>query len=201
MKPTRFRLGFWICLAISGIVLAEPAMAQADNVVPNRGFEIPGCSSSIICVWDSLGRSVFYRDTSQPHTGDASMHLWCGVFGCEPSFGYASLAAGTERAACAPLGPGTHAASFWYRTGYSEGVWLSMYAAYSQEPGCAGPWSGGFLSGQPIGDNSWHEMSGALRWHRPVRTRRSSASVWRRFATTIAPSSPASTTSSSRTRD
>src|SRR5829696_3285126 len=71
-KPRHFKPRFWLCLAIATIVLVVPASAQAENVVPNPGFEIPGCSTdpngpeTTICGWpDPLVWELWmFRDTS-----------------------------------------------------------------------------------------------------------------------------------------
>ena len=52
MKPTSFKIRFWLGLAIAAIGLVVPASAQAENVVPNPGFEnncAPAPTLTAIC--------------------------------------------------------------------------------------------------------------------------------------------------------
>jgi chitodextrinase len=165
MRP-KFRFGFWLCLAVAGIALGLPAAAQATtNVVPNPGFEQGGCGSTpIICGW--LGYGVMSRDTTNPHSGSASMSLGCVSTGCWPSGGWASLWASTDPAFCAAIGPGTHPASFWYQAS-ADGT-VALRATFFQAPDCAGPASGDFFSDSATGDDAWHEATGDL--HAPSGT-------------------------------
>jgi hypothetical protein len=160
MKRRNFKIRFWLGLAIAGVALGLPAVAQATtNVVPNSGFEQGGCGSTpVICGW--VGYGLMSQDTANPHSGSASMSLGCGNTGCYSSGGGAGLSASTDPAFCAAIGPGTHPASFWYRAGPEVTVWLD--ATFFQAPDCTGSASGDFFSDWAIGDDAWHEVTGDL---------------------------------------
>jgi PKD repeat protein len=158
----RRRIGFWLGPAVAGLALMLPGAARAaTNVVPNPGFEQGGCGSStpVICGWRSY--DVMSQDTTNAHSGSASMSLSCSVTGCYPTWGLASLGASTDPAFCAAIGPGTHPASFWYRTD-SPGVEVALGATFFQAPDCTGAASGDFASDSASGDNAWHQVTGAL---------------------------------------
>ena len=145
-------------LVLAAIALVLPGAASAGmNVVPNPGFEQGGCGSTpVICGWDGFG--LMSQDTTQPHSGAASMSLSCGFTGCYGSGGSASLSARTEPVFCAAIGPGSHPASFWYRGDPEEAVQLS--AAFFQTPDCTGTASGDFFGDWANGDYAWHEVTG-----------------------------------------
>jgi hypothetical protein len=138
--------------------LAPSAQAATTNVVPNPGFEQGGCGDTPdLCGWKAV-EGVISQDTTYPHSGSASMGLY-GLSG--------SASATTDPAFCVPIGPGTHAASFWYRTpeqgnpDYDVAV-LYFGASFYTGPDCTGSaWSDG-LSETPVRDNAWHEAIGSL---------------------------------------
>jgi hypothetical protein len=154
MKRRNFKIRFWLGLAVVAVALGFPAGAQATtNVVPNPGFEQGGCGSTpVICGW--IG-DYLEQDTTNPHSGSASMSLWCNPTGCYP---WAYVWASTDPAFCAVVGPGTHPASFWSRGGYAL---VSLSAVFYQGPDCTGP-----LAGDSFGDwlteAGWQELTGAL---------------------------------------
>jgi hypothetical protein len=153
-------------LATTGLalVLASSAQATMLNAVPNPGFEETGCTYGAsalpdICAWHPGYGSMISRDTLKPHSGSASMAL----------VGFSGTAeAMSDPAFCTPIGPGRHAASFWYRTpdtgsldanvafvGFSVNWWAT--------PKCAGSAGSSELSEHPaILDNQWHEVAGEV---------------------------------------
>jgi PKD repeat protein len=163
-KMGRRRIGFSLGLAVAAVALMLPASARAaTNVVPNPGFEQGGCGSStlIICGWDGDG-SPMAQDTVDPHSGSASMSLDCGPTGCySGGVGFVSLTVWSDSAFCAAIGPGSHAASFWYRTGFAA-VEVALGAAFFQASDCTGAASDDFFSDSASGDNAWHQVTGAL---------------------------------------
>jgi PKD repeat protein len=148
-------------VAALGLALTPSAQATTVNVVPNPGFEQGGCGAATpdICGWEPLDPSAqISQDTTNPHSGSASMSLtdWSG-------YGYAA----TDPGFCTTMSPGTHAASFWYRTGDSGdpnyNVSVMDFSAYFY-PGsdCTGSGTLAQLEAQPILDNAWHQVSGTL---------------------------------------
>jgi hypothetical protein len=92
--------------------LAGPAHARAANVVPNPGFEQPGCGNTpVICGWQGGWMTA---TTINVHSGIASMALQTPTChgACNPSDSWTSAWASTDPAFCAAIGPGTHPASF-----------------------------------------------------------------------------------------
>jgi PKD repeat protein len=161
----RRRIGFWLGLAVAGLALMLPGAAlAATNVVPNPGFEQGGCGSStpVICGWDE-GGGFIYQDTTNPHSGSASMLLDCGPTGCYSGGfgGSVSVAAWSDPAFCAAIGPGTHSASFWYRT---DSAWneVALGATFFQGSDCTGAALSDSFSDWASGDNAWHQVTGAL---------------------------------------
>jgi hypothetical protein len=168
------KLRFWLVLAAAMVALVAPTAAQADaNVVPNPGFEIAGCSNNpngtetTICRWpDSLvGRISMLRDTSNPHSGEASMNLGCAGLSCEGvSFSAHSI--------CTPIAEGTHPASFWYRSVASGNpLDVNLFAVSYVSPDCSGSANFDPRIGDPeaFTDGAWHEVTGNLVL--PVNTR------------------------------
>jgi hypothetical protein len=155
-----------ILIATAALALGFVSAAQASstNAVPNPGFEQGGCGSTpVICGWLGYGMS---QDTTNPHSGNASIALDCGPTGCYASGGWASLSASTDPAFCAAIGPGTHPASFWYRAPPESGVALG--GTFFQAPDCTGPASRDYFSESAAGDDAWHEATGDL--HAPPGT-------------------------------
>jgi hypothetical protein len=98
------------------------ATAQAGtNVVPNPGFEQGGCggNTTIICGW--AANPPISQDTTNPHSGSASMHADCGDGGCYGDSSNGPTGVGAS-AVCAAIGPGLHPASFWYRDAVGDQV-------------------------------------------------------------------------------
>jgi hypothetical protein len=60
MKPTSFKIRVWLGLALAAIVLGVPATAQADNVVPNPGFEQAGCDSGRVTSIGSASMALLF---------------------------------------------------------------------------------------------------------------------------------------------
>jgi hypothetical protein len=141
---------------------AWPASATAANVVPNPGFEQGGCGGStpIICGW--VANPSISQDTTNPHSGSASLHLDCGVDGCygDPSVGGQLAGAGAYSASCAAIGPGLHPASFWYRDAVSDQV--EMDANFFQNADCTGSVTGTNLTASVDGASGWHQADGAV---------------------------------------
>jgi PKD repeat protein len=154
-----------VLLASAALVLA-PAAQAGTNVVPNPGFEQGGCGSSmpVICGWGTTDPTAsISQDTANPHSGSASMSLDCGnPTGCFPTGGLVSVLASTDPVFCAAIGPGTHPASFWYRTG-SASQYVGLSALFYQGSDCSGSsgWDS-FYTDPAVDDNAWHQVSGAL---------------------------------------
>src|SRR5262245_47454800 len=111
-------------LAFTLVALAVPASVQASaNVIPNAGFELSPseCYARIVrpifCAWELLPApgAGMSQDTDNPHSGSLSLYIgWAGETGGE--FGpWGATARTTAPAFCAAIGPGAHAASFWFR--------------------------------------------------------------------------------------
>jgi hypothetical protein len=148
-------------LAAAAVVLILPAVARAStNVVPNPGFEQGGCGGNtpVICGWESYAIS---QDTTNPHSGNSSMHLDCGASGCyaDPYSGWASVEASTDSSFCAAIGPSVHPASFWYRDVVGDTV--SLDASFYSGTDCTGSVGWDSLSGPPSG-SGWQQLSGGL---------------------------------------
>jgi hypothetical protein len=166
MKPNLI-LRFSVGLAAAVLTLGVPATVQADtNVVANPGFEIGACStrpiggSSVLCGWSAF--SEIFQDTSQPHSGAASMLASCPEDGCWGGGGDIFVGAESDFRFCASLGPGTHPASFWYRTSDYAEVELTGY--FFEDATCS-DWEVfylGILRGEAVPDGAWHQVSGAL---------------------------------------
>jgi hypothetical protein len=168
IRRSNCKIRFWLSLASAAIVLGAPGLAQATtNLVPNPGFEEPGCSNTpngrtpVICAWHTSG-GFMSQETSNPHSGRASASFWCGFTGCYSSGGTVSLGAITDRAYCASIGPGAHPASSWYLTGFGDEVTVALTAFFSPAPDCTATGSTDSLSESAIGDSTWHELSGEL---------------------------------------
>ncbi|HEV8683150.1 MAG TPA: IPT/TIG domain-containing protein [Actinomycetota bacterium] len=168
MRRRNFKIWFWLGLAVAAISLLLPTAAQAStNVVFNPGFEQGGCSDNtpVLCGWRS--GSSMSQDTSNPHSGSASMHLECGAGGCyyDPDSGWGSAAA--DAAVCVAIGPGTHAASFWYRD--AVGAQVSLAATFYAGTDCS-TWELGQDSlDQPSPSAvGWQQVTGSL--HGPTYT-------------------------------
>jgi hypothetical protein len=150
-----------LLIATAALVLglASSAQATTTNVVPNPGFEQAGCGDTPeLCGWEALAGQIA-QDATRPHSGSASMSL-VGLSG----FARAT----TDPAFCTAIGPGTYAASFWYRsleTGNPDYnvADLHLGANFYSGSGCTGSASSDALSeATPILDDAWHEVTGHL---------------------------------------
>jgi hypothetical protein len=149
-------------LVAAGIALGVPAAARATaNVVPNPGFEEGGCGGNtpVLCGWTSADPNTsMSQDTTNPHTGSASMNLQCASPACDLSTG-GTASVSTDPAFCAPIGPGAHQASFWYAN--AQATQLAFGAAFYATPDCTGSSSSDFFSVAPVG-GGWQQVVGAL---------------------------------------
>src|SRR5262249_27575710 len=143
----------WLGLAVTAIALVLPAVAQAANVVPNPGFEQAGCANTpALCGWTSTDPNTsMSQDTTNPHTGSASMSIECASPACDLYAGGAAYVS-TDPAFCAPIGPGAHAASFWYE---AVGTEVALGAAFYATADCTGSSSSASVSATPAG--GWHQ--------------------------------------------
>ena len=161
MKPRCFKPRFWLGLAIAATVLVVPTTAQAENVVPNPGFEIAECptpnGTAQVCGWHT-GEKMG-RDTFNPHSGEAGMVLTCREWSGYSCFtGYAEAASD-----CVPITPATHSASFWYRqTGLTWLGGVALMAEFYSSPACHGFVSREFFSADASFDSEWHKVTGSL---------------------------------------
>jgi chitodextrinase len=153
----------WISVAVGTVVLGLPVAAQATtNVLPNPGFEQGGCGDTpVICGW--YGDETMSRDTTNPHSGVASIAVNCGSTGCFDfcSDDWCYSAVIWANSVCVPVAPGTVPASFWYRTGAAE-IWaVVMEMQAYQTADCTGIGQGfGRFGDYPIGDDAWHQVTG-----------------------------------------
>jgi hypothetical protein len=138
---------------------AWPASATTANVVPNPGFEQSGCGNTpVLCGWASTDPNTpISQDTVNVHTGSASMRLDCPSPFCDFLTGGAASAS-TDPASCVPIGPGAHAASFWYEAAATE---VALGAEFYSTPDCSGPSSSAGLDAAPLG-GGWQQVTGAL---------------------------------------
>jgi len=175
MRRSNFRITLWLSLAVAAISLFFPTAAQAStNVIFNPGFEQGGCSDNtpVLCGWRS--DSSMSQDTSNPHSGSGSMHLECGPGGCyyDADSGWGSVAANDT--SCVAIGPGAHAASFWYRD--AVGAQVSLHATFFAGTDCSTwelgqdsldrPWPSGV---------AWQRVTGSL--HAPTYTQSARFSI------------------------
>jgi hypothetical protein len=144
-----------LTMAAAAFILsfARPASATAANGVPNPGFEQAGCGATtpVVCGWES-DHSIS-QDTTNSHSGSASLYLSCG-----PDV---SCQASTDTAFCAPIGPGVHAASFWY--GNLVGTVVSLEATFFATSDCTGAGSSDRFDHIGLGAGGrWRQVTGAL---------------------------------------
>jgi hypothetical protein len=146
---------FLIAAAVLVFAFVPSAQATMANAVPNPGFEEFVCGSSTvpdICAWDPGYASIIRRDPLKPHSGNASLAL-VGLWG--------AAEATSDPAFCMPIGPGKHAASYWYRTGDASFVGFSV--SFWTEPKCTGSGSSSELGEYPLTlDNQWHAVAGEV---------------------------------------
>src|SRR5262249_42328989 len=172
----------------AALTLGLAPAALATDVVPNPGFEQGGCggSTAVICGWESA-KGLMSQDTSNPHSGTASMFLVCDGCGMTnlsarqafrrsgratalgslatattDPFPWASYqSASTDpNVSCAPIGAGVHAASLWYREQVGDMVRLG--ARFYQGPDCTGTESDDSFGVQPTVYGGWEQLNGAL---------------------------------------
>jgi hypothetical protein len=152
---------FLIAAAVLVFAFVPSAQATPTNAVPNPGFEEFDCGSSTlpdICAWDPGKGSIIGRDLLKPHSGTASLVL-VGFSG--------AAAAMSEPDFCMPIGPGRHAASFWYRTPNTGSpdanvAFLGFSVSFWPSPKCSGSGSSSeqLIEYPPILDNQWHQVTG-----------------------------------------
>ena len=150
----------WIVLAVAAIAVVPPARAQdSTNVVPNPGFEQGGCGTSTpdICGWGA--DPSILQDTTDPHSGSASMEADCGPGGCS-GWDIGATAFGAISTVCVAIGPGLHPASFWYRDANSYGV--EMDAGFFQTADCTGSGTYTSLFASVDATGGWHQVAGAV---------------------------------------
>jgi len=146
---------FLIAAAVLVVAFVPSAQATMANAVPNPGFEEFVCGSSTlpdICAWHAGYASIIGRDPLKPHSGNASLAL-VGFWGTAEAM--------SDFADCMPIGPGRHAASFWYRTGDAGFVGFSV--RFWTKPKCTGSRSSSELGEfPPTPDNQWHAVAGEV---------------------------------------
>jgi hypothetical protein len=152
-------------LGLVATATAALALGGCTNRVPNHGFEVGGCGTTTpdLCRWeasDYSGPSYIAQDTTNPHAGAASMSLFGG-------YADGAATANTDPTFCATISPGTHAASFWYRTPDtgsppSNVGSLQLSASFFSGPDCTGWLGSDSQSVAPIRDDAWHKVTGAL---------------------------------------
>jgi PKD repeat protein len=176
----RLREATWGRAALPACVVAAlvfgiaPAAEAGANVVPNPGFEQGGCGGStpIICGWDGGPMS---QDPSNPHSGNASVHLECEAIDCvfDSDTGWVHTAA--VATSCIAMSAGTHAASFWFRD--VVGTQVSLDAEFYMGTDCIDYNRLGSDSlAQPApGGGGWQQVTGSL--HGPTYTRSARVSL------------------------
>jgi hypothetical protein len=148
---------FLIAAAVFVFAFVPSAQATPANAVPNPGFEELGCRSGSsvlpdICAWHAGYASIIGRDPLKPHSGNASLAL-VGFWGAAEAM--------SDPAFCMPIGPGKHAASYWYRTGDASFVGFSV--SFWTERKCTGSGSSSELGEYPLTlDNQWHALAGEV---------------------------------------
>ncbi len=166
LPASRTGLPLAAAVAAAFVLALAPSARAATNVVPDPGFEQGGCSDNtpVLCGWRS--DNSMSQDTSNPHSGSASMHLECGAGGCyyDPDYPWASVAA--DATACVAIGPGTHTASFWYRDAVDDQV--SLDATFYSDYGCANEVGQDSLSQASPSGVGWQQVTGSL--HGPTYT-------------------------------
>src|SRR5262249_48128845 len=136
----------------------------STNVVPNPGFEQAGCGDStpIVCGWELASDPNAYmsQDTTIAHSGSASLYLsWSGE---ATGFGFVGVSASTNPPFCAAIGPGAHAASFWYANVSGDwDLWVSMDVAFYPQTDCTGTPSFDSIGDTPTAAG-WGQVTGAL---------------------------------------
>jgi hypothetical protein len=162
MKRRNSKNTLWLGLAAAAVVLIFPVAAEAStNVVPNPGYEQGGCGGNtpVLCGWASTDpNTAMLQDTTNPHTGSASMNVSCAPPACDLSTG-GTASVSTDPAFCAPISPGAHQASFWYRD--AQATQLGLGAAFYATPDCTGTASTYFLAASPVA-GGWQQVVGAL---------------------------------------
>ena len=160
---------------VSPISPSSPSEAQAStNVVSNPGFELSGCNDTtpVLCGWRSGGSMS--QDGSNPHSGGSSLHLDCGDDGC-----YSDLDMGASISAsasdCIALGPGAHAASFWYRD--AAGDQVSLDASFYWDRGCSDERGRDSLVQAGPSGTGWHQRI-QLHRHPPAEDHRLHTYLW-----------------------
>jgi len=162
MTHTKHGITLWLGLALAAVALLLPTTARAStNVVPNPGFEQGGCGGNtpVICGW--VANPSISQDTSNPHSGSASMHVDCGVDGCygDP-YSLTGTGAYSDPASCSAIGPGIHAASFWYRDVVGDQV--EMDANFFPSSDCTGTPTGTSLVSSAVGGSAWQQATGTV---------------------------------------
>jgi hypothetical protein len=146
---------FLITAAVLVFAFVPSAQARPANAVPNPGFEEFVCGSSTvpdICAWDPGYGSIIRRDPVKPHSGNASLAL-VGFWGAAEAM--------SDPASCMPIGPGKHAASYWYRTGDASFVGFSV--RFWTERKCTGSRSSSELGQYTLTlSNQWHAVAGEV---------------------------------------
>jgi hypothetical protein len=162
MKNRHPKITLWFALVAAAVVLIFPAAAQGStNVVPNPGFEQSGCGGNtpVVCGWASSDpNTVMLQDATNPHTGSASMNVSCASPACDLSTG-GTATVSTDPGFCAPIGPGAHQASFWYRD--AQATQIALGAAFYATADCTGTASTYFLAASPVA-GGWQQVVGAL---------------------------------------
>jgi hypothetical protein len=140
--------------------LSVPAAAQEGrNLLPNPGFEVNECRNTPngteppVCGWWRPGQwGEIVRDTSNPHSGSASLYVTdCDESGCAPR-GY-GFSAWTNCMSLTTSGP--QEASFWYRV--AAGEFVSIAGNYFSTPNCTGAALGYLIEDEVIADSNWHQ--------------------------------------------
>src|SRR5262249_38846372 len=113
-------------------------------------------NTPVLCGWAATDPNA--RDISNPHSGSASMNVWCPYPDCDLyEGGMASVS--TDPASCSAIGPGAHQASFWFRD--PQGA-VSLGATFYAGPGCTGSSSSTGFSASLAGTGGWQQAIGAL---------------------------------------
>jgi hypothetical protein len=129
--------------------------AQAANIVPNPGFEMPCGNMPVVpCNWIGSSSGAITRDTSVHRNGAASLRL----------VGTQNGSTADSLSDCIAVTPGTtYYMQIWYRTTSQNVISISFAAAYWSGANCTGSSAnpGAAKTMSPNRDGNWHAITGA----------------------------------------
>jgi hypothetical protein len=117
----------------------------------NAGVEDPPCQSFAACAWQATGVTTEARDTTNPHSGNASLQLT------------ANSSVNAQSFCLTPTTQGNKAVSAWYRTN-SPATQIVVSYAFNAGLGCDGAVLGTPFIGtvSPVTNGTWTQLSGTV---------------------------------------